>query len=174
MLKIIGIIVVAAIAGVLVYASTQPNSFAVERTVTINATPDKIAPLISDFNNWAAWSPFEKLDPAMKKTITGSPSGIGSVYTWEGNAKAGAGRMEITRASAAQIDIKLDFLKPFASSNVTEFRLEPNGNATNVTWHMHGPSSYMTKLMTTFMSMDKMVGKDFEEGLGNLKRIAEK
>jgi hypothetical protein len=177
MLKIILIVVVVLIAGVLVYAAAQPDSFQVQRSATFNASPEKIAPLISDFHHWEAWSPWEKLDPAMQKTYTGAPAGKGAVYEWSGNSKAGAGRMEILDASPAKVSIQLDFLKPFEAHNRTDFTLEPQPgtpNATRVNWDMHGPMPYLSKVMCVFVSMDKMVGKDFEQGLANLKTLAEK
>ena len=168
----IGLIVV--IAAILGYAATLPDTFTVVRTKTINASPEKITPLLADFHRWDSWSPWEKLDPAMKKTHSGAASGKGAAYAWDGNSKAGAGRMEIVEASASHVTIKLDFLRPFESNNVTEFSLKPNGNATDVTWTMRGPNMYIGKVMSIFVSMDKMVGKDFEAGLATLKSLAEK
>jgi hypothetical protein len=177
MLKIILIVIVVLIAGVLIYAATRPDSFRVQRAATLNAPPGKIAPLISDFHNWGSWSPWEKLDPAMQRTYSGAPAGKGAVYEWSGNSKAGAGRMEILDASPTRVSIKLDFLKPFEAHNLTDFTLDPqpgSPNATRVSWDLHGPMPYLSKLMCVFVSMDKMVGKDFEQGLANLKTVAEK
>jgi uncharacterized protein YndB with AHSA1/START domain len=174
MFKIIAIAIAVLIAGVLAYAATKPDTFRVERTVSIQAPPEKIFPLINDFHSWGSWSPYEKLDPTMKKTYSGAASGQGAVYEWAGNSKAGAGRMEIVEtAPPSQVQIKLDFSKPFESHNVTEFTLEPQGSTTNVTWAMQGPCPYISKVMTVFVSMDSLVGKDFETGLGNLKALAE-
>ena len=175
MLKTILIVVVVLIAGVLIYAATRPDSFRVQRSATVNAPPEKIAPLISDFHHWEAWSPWEKLDPAMQKTYGGAPAGKGAVYEWSGNSKAGAGRMEILDASPAKVSIQLDFLKPFEGHNLTDFTFDPQaGGGTRVDWDMHGPMPYLSKVMCVFVSMDKMVGKDFEQGLANLKTVAEK
>jgi uncharacterized protein YndB with AHSA1/START domain len=174
MLVNILIVVGVLLAGLLIYAATRPGSFRVERTQTIQASPDRIFDLIGDFHSWSAWSPWEKLDPAMKKTYSGASSGKGAVYAWAGNDKAGEGRMEIVEAvSPSLIRIKLDFLKPFESHNTAEFTLERKGDSTEVRWAMHGPQAYMLKLMSIFFSMDKMVGKDFAAGLANLKAIAE-
>jgi hypothetical protein len=175
MLKKIAIGVVVLILIVLGLAAVQPDSFRVQRTIAIKAAPEKIQPLISDFHNWPAWSPWEKLDPAMKRTYSGAPKDQGAVYAWEGDDKVGAGRMAITGvAQPTKVDIKLDFLKPFESHCLTEFTLEPKGELTTVTWTMSGPSNFMTKLMGLAVSMDKMIGKDFETGLANLKAVAEK
>jgi Polyketide cyclase / dehydrase and lipid transport len=142
-----------------------PFSFSVQRKTSIQAPPDKIFPLINDFHNWNSWSPWEKLDPGMTRIHSGAASGKGAVYEWDGNSKVGKGRMEITDASApSKIAIKLDFLKPFEGHNIAEFTLEPQGDSTDVTWTMHGPSPFVSKIMQVFMSMDKLIGKDFDSG----------
>ncbi|HEV3039505.1 MAG TPA: SRPBCC family protein [Candidatus Angelobacter sp.] len=174
MLKKIAIGIVVIVVAILAYAATKPDTFSVQRAAGIKAPPEKIFALIQDFHNWGTWSPWEKLDPNMKRTFSGPPSGKGSAYAWEGNRDAGAGSMEITDATPAKVTLKLDFIKPFEAHNNVEFTLTPQGDSTNVTWVMSGPNSYMSKLMQTFMSMDKMVGKDFETGLSNLKAAAEK
>jgi uncharacterized protein YndB with AHSA1/START domain len=178
MLRIVGIavvIVLAVAAGVLIYATTKPDTFVVQRRTTIKAPPDKIYPLIVDLHGWAAWSPYEKKDPAMKRTFSGAQSGKGAVYEWDGDKNVGAGRMEIIEATPpSKIVIKLDFLKPFEGHNTAEFTMVPSGDTTAVTWGMSGPSPLMMKVMSTFMNMDKMIGDDFAVGLANLKAVAEK
>ncbi|HTD06586.1 SRPBCC family protein [Undibacterium sp.] len=174
-IKTIAIVVVVLLAAVLLFAATRPDTFRVERTASIKAPPEKIFALINDFHSWGSWSPYEKLDPAMKKTFSGAASGLGSVYAWEGADKAGAGRMEITESSpASRVIIKLDFIKPFEGHNVADFTLHTQGEATTLTWAMHGPSPYIAKLMGLFFNMDHMIGKDFEAGLANLKAATEK
>ena len=173
MIKIIALVVLAAVVALLAYASTRPDSFRVERRIHIQAPADKVARLIADFNQWSKWSPWEKLDPDMKRTRSGAPSGPGAVYAWEGNSKVGAGRMEIMQAKAELVVVKLDFLKPFEAHNTAEFTLQANGDQTQVTWAMFGPSPFISKLMGIFFSMDGMIGKDFEAGLANLKQAAE-
>ena len=169
------IIVVLAVVGVLVAAAMRPDDFAVQRSVSIQAPPEKIFPLINDFRQWPAWSPWEKLDPAMKRTLSGAASGPGAVYAWDGSGKVGAGRMEIKDATApAKIGIQLDFTRPFEGHNITDFTLAPRDDATEVTWRMHGPAPFISKLMGLFVSMDRMIGKEFEAGLANLKAAAEK
>jgi uncharacterized protein YndB with AHSA1/START domain len=175
MFKTIAIVVTVLIAGVLLFAATRPDTFRVERSVTIKAPPEKIYPYFDDFNRWAVWSPWEKLDPAIKRTFSGAPAGKGSVYAWEGNSKVGAGRMEILESlPSSKLLIKLDFIKPFEGHNTAEYTLVPSGDTTRVTWVMYGPAPYVTKLMGVFVSMDSMIGKDFEAGLANLKAAAEK
>jgi uncharacterized protein YndB with AHSA1/START domain len=174
MFKKIAVVVVVLLLAVLGFAATKPDTFRVERTATIKAPPEKIFPLIADFHSWADWSPYEQLDPAMKKSYSGAPSGKGAVYEWEGNAKAGKGRAEITDSSPARVTIALHFLKPFKADNIAEFTLTPHGDSTSVTWAMHGPNLFVGKVMGTFFSMDKMIGQDFEAGLANIKTLAEK
>lgn len=175
MLRTIGIIVVVLLAGVLILAATRPDSFHVERSITIKAPPDKIFAAINDFHRWSAWSPWEKLDPAMKRTFSGAESGKGAAYAWEGNSKVGEGRMEIVDAlPPSKVTIKLDFVKPLEGHDTAEFTMVPNGDSTNVTWTMNGQSPYVAKLMGVFLSMDTMIGKDFEAGLANLKAVAER
>ena len=175
MLKTIGLMLAAAIILLLAYAATRPDSFSVQRSVTINAAPDKLLPLLTDFHRWPEWSPWEKLDPTMKRTHSGAANGVGAIYEWDGNDKVGAGRMEVTGIQApSKVSIKLDFMRPFKSQNTTEYALVSKGSATEVTWTMFGPSPFISKLMGVFVSMDKMIGKDFEAGLANMKAVAEK
>jgi len=175
MLKIISIAVVVVLAGILIYAATRPDSFRIERSATIKAPPEKVFAQISDFKAWTAWSPWEKIDPALKRTYSGPQSGKGAAYAWEGNKDVGSGRMEITDAApASKITIKLDFLKPFEAHNTAEFTITRQGDATSVNWAMYGPSPYVSKLMGLFFNMDRMVGGMFEQGLANLKSTTEK
>ena len=175
MIKIIGLVVVLVVAAVLIFAATRPDAFRVERVASIKAPPEKIFALINDLHGWAAWSPYEKKDPAMKRTFSGAANGKGAVYEWDGNKNVGRGRMEITDASApAKIVIKLDFFEPFEGHNTAEFSMEGKGDATKVTWAMYGPASFISKLMGVFFNMDKLIGTDFEVGLANLKSMAEK
>jgi len=176
MLKIVIYVLIALlalIAIVLGLAATKPDSFQVQRSASVQAPPEKVVGLIDDFHNWGSWSPWEKLDPAMKKTFSGAGSGKGSRYAWEGNSKVGAGRMEILDATPSKVTVKLDFLKPFETHNLAEFTLAPQGQATQVTWAMRGPSPFVSKIMQVFVSMDGLIGKDFETGLANMKSVAE-
>ena len=169
------IVIVVLVAGVLVVAAMRPREFAVQRSAAIRAAADTIYPLIADFRQWPAWSPWEKLDPEMKRTLSGAPSGPGAAYAWEGSSKVGAGRMEIKDATPpSSVVIQLDFLRPFEAHNTTEFALAPRGDATEVRWTMRGPATFVMRLMGVFTDMDKMIGKDFEAGLANLRAVAEK
>ena len=175
MLKTIAIVIVVLIGGVLAYAATRPDELRVERTLLIKAPPDKVFPYVNDLKAWAAWSPYEKKDPAMARTFGSVTVGKGAVYEWNGNSNVGQGRMEIAESTpSSKIAIKLDFIKPFEGHNVATFSFEPKGEATQVSWTMTGPSAYITKLMGVFFNMDKMIGDDFAAGLANLKAQAEK
>src|ERR1700732_5175338 len=174
MFEVIAIVAVAlaiAIAVILILAATKPDTFSVRRATTVKAPPEKLFPLINDFHQWGGWSPYETKDPAMKRTYNGAASGQGAVYAWDGNKNVGSGRMEILDASApSKIQIKLDFFTPFEGHNTAEFTMLPQGDGTILTWLMYGPA----KIMHVFMNIDNMVGKDFEIGLANLKRLTEK
>jgi polyketide cyclase/dehydrase/lipid transport protein len=173
-IKRIALVVGILVAAVLVYAATRSDTLRVQRTATIKAPAEKIFPLINDLHTWRSWSAYEKVDPAMTRAYSGAPDGKGAVYEWEGDSNVGQGRMEITgTARPSRITIKLDFIKPFEGHNVAEFALVPQGDATNVTWTMDGPTPYLGKLIGVFINMDTMIGKDFETGLANLKTIAE-
>ena len=175
MLKLIALVVVVAVLVVLGLAVRQPDSFTVQRSARLQAPADKVFVMVNDFHRWAEWSPWEALDPAMKREFSGPASGPGAVYAWDGNQAVGAGRMEITGAQpATQVEIKLDFLRPFEGHNTTVFSLVPEGASTGLTWTMTGPMPFVSKLMSVFVSMDKLIGKDFEAGLAKLKAVVER
>jgi uncharacterized protein YndB with AHSA1/START domain len=174
-IAIIAVVLAVAIAIVLILAATRPDTFSIQRAATIKAPPEKIFAVISDFHRWGSWSPWENRDPAMQRSFSGANSGRGAVYAWDGNKNVGSGRMEILDVSVpSKIVIKLDFLKPFEAHNTAEFTMLPQGDATNLNWRMHGPATFISKLMHVFINIDSMVGKDFEAGLANLKRLTEK
>jgi len=173
-IKIILIVLVLAVAGVLAFATTKPDNFRVQRSASIKAPPEKIAAVLSDFQAWKAWSPWEKMDPAMKRTYTGEPKGKGARYAWAGNSEVGEGSMTITEAQPSRVALDLDFVKPFEGHNKVVFSLVPKGDATEVTWDMQGPSPYITKVIQVFCDMDGMIGKEFEKGLADLKTVSEK
>ena len=149
------------------------ETFRIERSTLIDAPRQAAFALVDDFHRWTAWSPWEKLDSDLKRTYSGAANGVGAVYAWEGR-KAGSGRMEITTADPARrIVIQLDFIKPFAAHNIAEFTFARDGKGTRVTWVMTGPVTLMSKIMGLFFSTEKFVGPQFEEGLANMKRMAE-
>lgn len=174
MLKITVLAIVLLLALVLVYAATRPDELHVERTIRIKAPPEKIYALINDFRSWDGWTPYNK-DPAMKKTYSGSASGKGAAYAWEGNSEVGKGEISITDATpSSRIAFDLHMIKPFEARNVVVFTLKASGDFTEVMWGMDGRQNLIAKLMGLFFDMDRMVGRDFETGLARLKAIAEK
>jgi hypothetical protein len=174
-LTIVLIIIVGIIAAILIIAAMKPNSFRVERSIEINAKPEKIFPFINDYHKWTQWSPYENLDPNLKRTYSGAIEGKGSIYEYSGNSKAGEGRMEITEVSnLRKINMTIDFIRPMKTHNFLEFTFKGNDNSTNVTWAMYGSNGLIGKVFTMFVNMDNLVGKDFEKGLASLKNIAEK
>ena len=174
MIKQLLAVVLVIVIIILIRAATKPDTFRVERAITIKAPPERIFSLIDDFHNFGVWSPWEHLDPAMQRSITGAPSGKGAVYEWSGNAKAGAGRMEILESTTpSRVKMQLDFFKPFKNRNTAEYTLTPQGDSTKVTWAMYGPSPFISKIMQVFVTMDKMIGGDFDKGLAAMKSATE-
>lgn len=175
MLKTILIVIALLVAGVLIFAATKPDVFRVERKAVIQAPPEKVFALINDFRQWGPWSPWEKKDPAMKRTFGATSAGKGATYAWEGNKDVGQGSMEIVDSAApSRIQLKLDFVQPFEAHNVVTFTLTPQGKSTELVWAMEGPTPYFAKIIHVFINMDAMVGRDFETGLASLKSLAEK
>ncbi len=174
-LALISIAAVAAIGALLVFAATRPDTFRVQRVASIKASPDKLYPLINDLRQFNTWNPYEKKDPAIKGSYRGPASGPGAGYDFQGNKDVGKGSIEIVESSpSGKVTMKLDMLEPFEGHNVVEFSLAPRGEATEVTWAMHGASPFMAKLVGVFVNMDRMIGRDFEAGLANLKAQAER
>ena len=175
MIKLVVIVLVVLLGGFLLFAATRPDAFRVERSAAIKASPEKVFAFINDFRLWSSWSPWENIDPALKRTYSGAAAGKGAVYAWEGNSKVGSGRMEILDSlPGSKLVIKLDFFKPFEGHNTAEFTFERKAETTTVSWAMFGPSPYMSKVMGLVIDMDRMIGGQFEAGLANLKSIAEK
>jgi len=164
-------VVVVALAG---FIATRPDTFSVQRTATMKASPDIAFALVNDFRRWGGWSPWEKMDPAMKKSFEGAESGVGAKYSWSGNDQVGEGRMTIEESKPSElVRTKLEFIKPFESTNTTSFTFKPEGELVSVTWKMEGTNTFMGKAFSVFMDMDGMIGKDFEKGLAAMKTLAE-
>jgi uncharacterized protein YndB with AHSA1/START domain len=168
------IIVAALIAAILAFAATKPETFHVQRSITINASPEKIFALINDFHNWSGWAPQDKEDPTMTRTYSGAAKGKDAFSDWVSSGSAGKGRMTITESVPNKmISINVNFVKPFEAHNVNEFTLEPAGTSTKVTWTMNGTNLYIMKIISVFRNMDSVIGRHFESGLNNLKTVAE-
>ncbi|MBL8218499.1 MAG: SRPBCC family protein [Bryobacterales bacterium] len=169
---LIGLVgVVGVLAGVV---AMQPAQFEVVRKGRVPGSPEKVFGMVNDFRQWNAWSPWEKLDPAMKRTFSGAASGAGASYGWVGNSDVGEGRMTIEESRPHEhIRIKLEFIKPFAATNVTEFRFTAVGNEVEVEWRMSGENNFISKAFCLVMGgMDKMIGPDFEKGLAQMRAAA--
>lgn len=174
MLKKIGLGLVAVVVLFLIVVATRPGEFRYERSAVINAPPDAVFPLVNDFHSWNGWSPWDKLDPNLKRTFEGPAQGVGAMYGWTGNDDVGEGRMTITDAKANEsIKIKLEFIRPFAAVNDTEFTFKPEGAGTKVSWVMSGKNNFMSKAFGLFVDMDKMIGSDFDKGLAQMKQLGE-
>lgn len=167
-------VLVVLVVGLAVYVATRPAEFRVVRTATVSAPAPAVFALVNDFHNWAAWSPWAKLDPAMKQSYEGAAAGTGAVYTWAGNREVGEGRMTMTESRPPDlIRIKLEFLKPFAATNTAEFAFKPEGDRTQVTWSMFGRNNFVGKAVCLVMNMDKTLGGEFDKGLAAMKSVAE-
>jgi hypothetical protein len=176
MIQTILILIAVVIAAIVIYVATKPNDFQIQRSTAIKASPDKIFPLINDLHTMQTWSAWEKVDPQMKRSYSGEASGKGAKYAWEGNRQIGQGTMEIVESMAnAKVQLDMHFIKPFEGWSTVDFELTESGQETVVSQTMHGTSTFLPKLMCTlFFNQDKMIGGKFEEGLANLKVIAEK
>jgi hypothetical protein len=175
MMKKILIGLVAVVAVFVIVVAVQPSEFRVVRSATISAPASVPFTHVNDFRQWEAWSPWEKLDPNMKRVLGGSPSGVGASYFWSGNDEVGEGRMTIIESRPDEfIRIKLEFIKPFEMTSTTEFSFAPVGHQTEVKWMMYGENNFLGKAFCLFMDMDKAVGGDFEKGLAQMKSVTER
>jgi hypothetical protein len=173
MLKKIAAVVVTVLAALAGFIATRPSSFRVERSRTMAASPGVVHPLVNDFRKWPAWSPWERLDPTMRRELSGAEAGVGAVYYWSGNKEVGEGRMTITDSRPAQsVTIRLEFLQPWQATSTTRFDFVPSGSGTRVTWVMTGHNNFVAKAVCLFMDMDQTVGQDFEKGLASLEAAA--
>ncbi len=174
MIQIVLIILAGAIGVLLAIIAWQPSTFHIARSIAIRASAPAIFSQVNNLRNWQAWSPWEGIDPSMKRVYDGEASGTGAVYSWAGNPQIGEGRMTITESRPHElVRIRLEFIKPFAATHTAEFLLEPEGNNTTVTWTMSGTNSFVAKGISFFMNMDKMIGGQFEKGLQQLASVVE-
>jgi carbon monoxide dehydrogenase subunit G len=174
MLKKILIVLAAVIVVLGVVIATRPDTYRVERSTRVAAPPDVVFGLVNDFHRWDEWSPWSKLDPNMKKTLAGSPAGVGATYAWAGDKKVGEGNMRITESRPPEkVGIRLEFTQPWQAVSQTEFTFKPDGNGTRVNWAMNGTNNLMSKAFGLFADMDAMIGKDFDQGLLSMKKLAE-
>lgn len=174
MVKLLGIAAVVLVSAVVVFIRSRPDRFRVERSAVIHAPADTVFAMLNDFHQWGRWSPYEKLDPNLTRRFEGPASGAGAVYAWSGNSKAGEGRMTILESRPGErVSIQMEFFKPFAATNQATFTLAASEKGTQVTWSLEGENTLMGKAISAFLDMDKLLGKDFEEGLANLDTAAQ-
>jgi uncharacterized protein YndB with AHSA1/START domain len=175
MIKIAALAVVAGIAGILAVAAARPGTFKVERVATIKAPPERIFPMLNNLRAFVLWSPYERKDPDMQRTYSGALMGKGAVYEWDGDRNGGKGRLAIADSSPpSKVVLRLDMMRPLEAHNLVEFTLAPTGDTTDVTWSMKGEVRFIAKIVHLFLDVDRMVGRDFEAGLADLKVIVEK
>ncbi|MDB6127229.1 MAG: hypothetical protein JWM35_1125 [Verrucomicrobia bacterium] len=173
MIKKILLVIALVVVALLITAAFKSPDFRITRSAVIPAPPSAVFAQINDLHQWQAWSPWEKLDPAMTRTFSGPAAGVGAIYEWAGNSKVGSGRMTITESRAPElIKLRLDFHSPMESTCDTVFDLKPEGNGTAVSWTMSGKNNFVARLFCMFMNMDKVVGGEFENGLANLQKTA--
>jgi hypothetical protein len=174
MLKKILIAIAALVVVLAGIVAMQPSEFRVARTTTIAAPASVVFAQVNDFRKWEAWNPWGKIDPAMKASYEGAPAGVGAAYAWTGNSEVGQGRMTVTESRPPElVRIRLDFLKPFAGTSTAEFTFRPKGDQTAVVWTMTGHNDFLAKAVCLFVSMDRMIGDQFERGLAQMKVAAE-
>lgn len=173
-LKIILIAVLVIIVGFLILVAMQPSEYRVTRSLAIAAPPEAVFPHVNELKKWEAWNPWGKIDPTMKLTYEGPTAGVGAAYAWVGNSDVGEGRMTITESRPSDlVRFKLEFYKPMSGVSLSDFTFKPEGNQTTVTWTMAGKNNFIAKAFCLFMNMDKMIGGQFEKGLGDLKSVVE-
>ena len=173
LLKILAVVALVIVILVIVIA-LQPGEFRIARSTKISAPPPVVFVQVNDFRKWQAWNPWGKIDPAMKVSYAGAPASVGAAYGWSGNNEVGEGRMTIIESRPYElIRVKLEFLKPFAATNTAEFTFKPEANETMTTWSMFGEKNFMAKAIHLFISMEKMIGGQFEKGLADMKVAAE-
>ncbi|MGE0456122.1 MAG: SRPBCC family protein [Vicinamibacteria bacterium] len=168
----LAVALVLVVAAFLAFVATRPSEFRITRSRTLAAPPEIVHAHVDDLQRWTAWSPWEKLDPGMKREFSGPAAGTGASYHWVGNKKVGEGRMTITASQPGRgVTLRLEFIKPWTATNTTQFDLTPSGKGTDVVWTMTGTNNFMAKAFCVFMNMDKMVGGDFEKGLAGLDAV---
>lgn len=174
LLLIAALVIIGIAACILVLAAVKPARFTIQRSITVHAAPEKFFVLINDLHRWPEWSANEGNASTVRRSYSGAPAGKGAVCEWEGAGSTGKGRIEIIESSPSEIRLQADWTKPFAARNINIFTLEPHGNATRITWVLDGENVFMLKVMTVFVSADRIMGTHLETGLANLKAVAEK
>jgi len=171
----IALFVLVVIVTLLVIAATKPNSFQVDRSITIHASPERVFSLIDDLHSWEAWSGDNEGDGRAQKIFSGPASGTGAMAEWHGSGRTGAAKMIITESVVpSKVSVKVDWIKPFEAHNLNEFTIHAQGSETKVVWNIQASNLYAMKVNGIFVKIESAFGKHMESGLNNLKRVAEK
>lgn len=174
MIKRIALVFAVIVGAVLGVSWFQPDQFHYERSGIINASPGAIYPYLSDLHLGSEWSPYEKLDPQMKRTFKGAATEVGAIMEFEGNDEVGAGRMEIVATDPDRfVELELEFFRPFKGVNRVRYVLTPEPTGTRFTWIMTGKNPFLSKIVCLFLNIEKMIGDQFEAGIKNLKDVVE-
>jgi uncharacterized protein YndB with AHSA1/START domain len=172
MIKKILVGFIAVIAILCVIIATRPDTFRVERSATIAASPAALFEQVNDSRKFEAWNPWQKIDPNIKNTYSGPPAGVGASCSWVGNNEVGEGTSTIIESKPGElVRMKMEFRKPMAGVSTVDFTFKPEGDKTVVTWSMYGPQPFIGKAMSLVMDCDKMCGDQFEKGLANLAAV---
>ncbi|MCZ8182366.1 MAG: SRPBCC family protein [Beijerinckiaceae bacterium] len=164
-----------AVLALVLIASRKPDTFRIERRIVLDAGPEAIFPYLDSLESWQLWSPWARKDPAMRTTYGPSRAGTGASMGWDGNGKVGKGNMSIVESRPHEAVVyRLEFEKPFRATNRARFTLKPVDGGTELVWTMEGPAPLVSKIMDLLMNMDRMVGRDFEAGLANLRALVER
>lgn len=169
-------IVAAVFVLILILAAVAPKSYEVNRSIVIDKPLSEVFQYLKYVKNQSFWGPWGLKDPQMKQTFTGIDGTVGFISAWESDHKqVGCGEQEITRiVENVEVECELRFLKPWKSVSSGYLKVfELGDRQTKVVWGFHGKNNIPVSMMMLFFNMDKAVGKDFEEGLGNLKSILE-
>ncbi len=171
----LAILIVALFVGLFVLISLQPSTFMVQRSATMAAPPAEIFAQVNDLAAWHAWSPWSKLDPNPKRTFSTPSAGKGATFSWAGNDAVGEGSLTITESRPNEL-VELDqvFIRPFEGKARMTITFAPEGAGTLVTWRMDGANGFFGKALCMVIDMDTVLGKDFGEGLANMKALVEK
>lgn len=167
------LIILLVLAAFLYWVSRKPDDFTIARQININALPSDVFPWVNNLKNMNQWNPWAGQDPKSTIAYQGPEEGPGAIYTWAGG-KQGAGKFTIVDVKQPNdIHCQLQMIKPFAADNTVDYSIREGNGTTVVVWSMSGKNTFIQKLMQTFFSMDKMVGKEFERGLAGLKQLVE-
>ena len=163
---LVGIAVLLVAVGFLL-----PSTYSAQRSVTINASAEKVFPLVANHKEWKRWSVWNQRDPNMQMTYSGPEMAAGSKWSWKSKSE-GNGGMEF---SAVEQNKRVGYILTMEDMTPAtgELKFTPDGTGTKVTWDIYGNAGMNPVFRWFGVFMDKMIGPDFEAGLKNLKKLAE-